>query len=77
MLSNINNQEDEQRIDIDVDKQQLKLSLTGHIRFEKLGFTYPSRENEPVLNEINFEVSPNQVVALVGASGAGKSTIAI
>lgn len=50
--------------------------LSGHIRFNNLSFAYPSRPEESVLKNINLEVTPNQVVAMVGASGAGKSTIA-
>ncbi len=50
--------------------------LTGKIRFNNLSFAYPSRLEEFVLKDINLVVAPNQVVALVGASGAGKSTIA-
>jgi ABC-type multidrug transport system fused ATPase/permease subunit len=50
--------------------------LQGQIKFDRIGFKYPSRKEESVLSNIELEVLPNQVVALVGASGAGKSTIA-
>jgi ABC-type multidrug transport system fused ATPase/permease subunit len=50
--------------------------LAGSIKFENLTFTYPSRPDEVVLNNVNFEIPENKMVALVGASGAGKSTIA-
>ena len=59
-----------------VDRKRINNTITGHIRFENLGFTYPSRSEETVLKDIDFEIFPNQVVALVGASGARKSTIA-
>lgn len=49
--------------------------LKGHIRFENLSFAYPTREEEPVLKQVDLEVLPNQVIAIVGASGAGKTTI--
>ena len=55
--------------------RQLPL-LKGEIKFEQISFAYPARKNEPVLNDVNFEIRPNQMVALVGPSGAGKSTIA-
>ena len=43
------------------------------IRFEDVGFAYiPGR---PVLSHINFRVAPGEVVALVGPSGAGKTTL--
>jgi ABC-type multidrug transport system fused ATPase/permease subunit len=47
----------------------------GQIRFENVSFEYPSRPDIPVLRELSFEVLPGEKVALVGASGAGKSTI--
>ena len=48
----------------------------GHIRVEKVGFTYPTRSDQQVLRDITFEIKPGQKVALVGPSGGGKSTIA-
>jgi len=50
-------------------------SLHGAIRFEKVSFAYPNRPDVDVLNAIDLAIAPNQMVALVGASGAGKSTI--
>jgi ABC-type multidrug transport system fused ATPase/permease subunit len=49
--------------------------LKGHIRFADFSFSYPSRPDEIVLKEISLTIEPNQLVALVGASGAGKSTM--
>ncbi|MFO7668067.1 MAG: ABC transporter transmembrane domain-containing protein [Bacteroidales bacterium] len=49
--------------------------LGGDIEFENLSFEYPSRPEEPVLKEISLNIRANQLVALVGASGAGKTTI--
>jgi len=45
----------------------------GHIRFENVGFAYEA--GRPVLREISFECRPGEAVALVGATGAGKSTL--
>jgi ABC-type multidrug transport system fused ATPase/permease subunit len=53
-----------------------KDELHGNIAFKNLTFAYPSRPNENVLRNIEVNISTNQMVALVGASGAGKSTIA-
>jgi ABC-type multidrug transport system fused ATPase/permease subunit len=53
-----------------------KDELLGQISFRNLTFAYPSRPEENVLRNISVDISANQMVALVGASGAGKSTIA-
>jgi ATP-binding cassette subfamily B protein/subfamily B ATP-binding cassette protein MsbA len=46
----------------------------GHIRIEGVSFTYPGTSNA-VLEAIDLEVQPGQTVALVGRSGAGKTTL--
>jgi len=46
----------------------------GHIEFQDVHFNYPSRPNVEVLKGISFKCLPGQTVALVGASGSGKST---
>ncbi len=45
----------------------------GAVRFEDVRFSYPGRV--PVLNRLNLNILPGQRVGLVGASGAGKSTV--
>lgn len=50
--------------------------IKGEIAFKDLSFRYPSRPEEDVLSSINLSIAANQMVALVGTSGAGKSTIA-
>jgi thiol reductant ABC exporter CydD subunit len=47
----------------------------GVVRFEQVSFRYPGRA-EPVLDGFELELRPGETVALVGASGAGKSTVA-
>lgn len=47
----------------------------GEIEFHQVTYTYPSRTT-PSLNNISFKIKPGETVALVGRSGAGKSTIA-
>ncbi|KAJ7262835.1 P-loop containing nucleoside triphosphate hydrolase protein [Mycena rebaudengoi] len=54
----------------------LRPALDGAITFRDVGFSYPGREDAPVLRNINMEIQPGECVALVGASGSGKSTIA-
>ncbi len=46
----------------------------GSIEFKNVSFTYPGK-SKPVLSDVSFTFSPGESVALVGASGAGKSTI--
>ncbi len=48
--------------------------ILGHVVFEKVSFAY--EEDKVVLEDINFEVTSGSVVALVGSSGSGKSTVA-
>jgi ATP-binding cassette subfamily B multidrug efflux pump len=47
--------------------------LTGAVAFEDLHFSY--KEGEPVLRGISFTLEPGETVAVVGATGAGKSTL--
>lgn len=44
----------------------------GEVRFDHVGFAY---QNEPVLQDFNLRINPGEVVALVGPSGGGKSTV--
>jgi len=48
--------------------------LTDGIRFEHISFAYPGTERR-VLEDINLELKPGSVVAIVGENGAGKSTL--
>ncbi|KAH8794089.1 P-loop containing nucleoside triphosphate hydrolase protein [Hyaloscypha finlandica] len=49
-------------------------SVEGTIEFRDVHFRYPTRPEQPVLRGLNLTVSPGQYIALVGASGCGKST---
>ncbi|MGB2101075.1 MAG: ABC transporter ATP-binding protein, partial [Flavobacteriaceae bacterium] len=53
----------------DLNAEQLK----GEISFQNVVFSY--KENEPVINDISFDVHAGETIAIVGATGAGKSTI--
>jgi ABC-type multidrug transport system fused ATPase/permease subunit len=47
---------------------------SGHVRFEDVSFRYPTRQTSSLSN-VSFELEPGQVLALIGHSGAGKSTV--
>ena len=50
--------------------------ISGAVRFENVRFSYPQRKDMEVLKGVSFSVESNKTLALVGASGGGKSTIA-
>ncbi|KAG2156010.1 P-loop containing nucleoside triphosphate hydrolase protein [Suillus bovinus] len=50
-------------------------TVRGQIRFENVHFRYPTRPGIRVLRGLSFKVEPGTYVALVGASGCGKSTV--
>jgi ABC-type multidrug transport system fused ATPase/permease subunit len=56
--------------------QQTIDEIVGHIKFENVSFAYPARDDIMVLDELDMEIHPGEVVAIVGKSGAGKTTIA-
>jgi ABC-type multidrug transport system fused ATPase/permease subunit len=53
-----------------------KPTITGKVEFKNVRFYYPQRPDVEVLKSINLTAEPNETIALVGTSGAGKSTIA-
>ena len=50
-------------------------TIKGHIRLENVQFAYPTRPGFSVLRNLSITVEPGTYVALVGASGCGKSTV--
>lgn len=48
-------------------------SLQGEVRFERVGFSYEGGER--VLQDISFECEPGEVIALLGSTGSGKTTL--
>ncbi|KAF1957107.1 P-loop containing nucleoside triphosphate hydrolase protein [Byssothecium circinans] len=51
-------------------------TITGTIDFQNVSFTYPSRPEHPVLQDVSFQCEAGKLTAIVGLSGSGKSTIA-
>lgn len=49
-------------------------SMEGYVEFRDVHFRYPTRPEQPVLRGLDLQVKPGQYIALVGASGCGKST---
>lgn len=51
------------------------IDFKGKVQFDEVHFSYPSRPDLPVLKGINFTANPGETVAIVGPSGAGKTTL--
>jgi ABC-type multidrug transport system fused ATPase/permease subunit len=52
-----------------------EFALRGELMFDSVSFIYPGRNDKPVLSGIQFHIQPNQQIAIVGPSGAGKTTL--
>ena len=52
----------------------LQNDIKGDITFTDVEFTYPTRQNVPILQKFNIKIPRGRTVAFVGASGCGKST---
>lgn len=55
-------------------KAPAREEVQGQITFKNVEFSYPTRPDLQVLQGLNLEIRPNEVTALVGASGCGKSS---
>jgi len=51
------------------------VDVKGHVVFEDVSFTYGNDGGAPVLTDISFSAEPGEMVAILGATGSGKSTL--
>jgi ATP-binding cassette, subfamily B, multidrug efflux pump len=58
----------------DAEGARLPAAEHGHIEFRNVTFTYPGAE-EPAVREVSFDARPGEVTAIIGGTGAGKSTL--
>ncbi|CAF3295551.1 unnamed protein product, partial [Rotaria sp. Silwood2] len=63
------------KIDASNDEGEKPQIITGDIEFDNVTFTYPARQEVSVLNNLSIKIRSGTMIALVGASGCGKSTI--
>jgi ABC-type multidrug transport system fused ATPase/permease subunit len=56
-------------------KNYIPEKIDGKINFDKVSFSYPLSEDVKILDNLSFLVEPGKILALVGYSGSGKSTI--
>jgi subfamily B ATP-binding cassette protein HlyB/CyaB len=61
--------------DLQTQARQILPPLRGQIRFENVTFRYHPESNDNIIENLSFEVEPGQMLALVGRSGSGKTTI--
>jgi ATP-binding cassette subfamily B protein len=47
----------------------------GHLRFEHVDFAFPDAPDELVLRDVNLDLAPGETIALVGATGSGKTAL--
>ncbi|CAO2655533.1 Nn.00g043360.m01.CDS01 [Neocucurbitaria sp. VM-36] len=63
-------------IDNTATSSEKPIAVEGAVEFRNVVFTYPSRPEHPVLNNLSFKCDAGNLTAIVGLSGSGKSTIA-
>lgn len=65
----------DEKSEVDVSRKLDFKKAEGNISFENVGFSYPSRSDMVVLKDISLDIKAGEKIAIVGHSGAGKSTI--
>ncbi|KAF7689483.1 hypothetical protein HF521_012836 [Silurus meridionalis] len=64
----------DRKSEVRTDGTQEPKDLKGHINFQNITFSYPTRPDHSVLEDFSLELKPGKMTALVGISGGGKST---
>lgn len=67
---------DSQHLEVSCENKTTKISFNKNIVCKELTFYYPENKEKIILNNINIEISCGKTVALIGASGEGKTTLA-
>lgn len=62
-------------LEVELEQNTSTLKLQGEVQYRNVHFSYPTRKDIEVLKNVNFVIEPGKKIALVGASGSGKSTI--
>ena len=67
-------------LDADIEVQEIAdasplPTMAGEVRFDEVTFAYPDTESAPAVRDLNLTVAAGSTVALLGATGAGKSTV--
>ena len=57
------------------DGKGVETNELGNIKFENVSFRYPNSAGRPVLNNINLDIKKGEVIAVIGATGSGKSSL--
>lgn len=65
----------EEKSEVDINREIVNTPVVGNVSYQNVKFNYPSRQDVDVLKNISFTIDAGKKVALVGQSGAGKSTI--
>lgn len=65
-----------EKSEVKIEEHSMTESIEGNIDYNNVSFTYPTRTDVPILEDLSLQIKKGEKVALVGPSGSGKSTIA-
>ena len=57
------------------DGKGIETNERGNVKFDNVSFRYPNSSGRPVLNNINLDIKKGEVIAVIGATGSGKSSL--